>query len=184
MDTADEKEKERKRKDEIAVSNWQMHHQLKIDSLRQMDNIILLLGTGAFGVSIAFVSFLKEKPIDWWILLLSWMFLLAAIICTFLAHEANVKTSLRNQVLINQWRVNGGNSIRTDEMVIDEKMDTSKDPQVQVHDRETNKRRNAAKTLLILGIVSLILFAGINFYQNQVEQNKGNPPRWYYQYPR
>jgi uncharacterized integral membrane protein len=167
LDPEEKAWRENERLYKSAQANWNMHHQIKTDSFRAIDNIMLLVGTGSFGISIAFFAFLGSKIIDWPLIVISWSSLLVGIFLLAKAQEATANASLRNQHLINLWL--GANGKPSPELrgSIDENMDTSKDPQVKELEHKAKNRRDIAMWLLITGIVFLILFAAINFLHNQ-----------------
>lgn len=159
----------------IAITNWQMHQQIKTDSVKQMDNIILLVSTGSFGASILFLSYLKTGVVDWQLITFSWLFLLVALVYLFSAHEANAEVALRGQILINKIIKNNFASINTEDAKIDEYLDSSKDPKTKELNDKIIHRRNLAKWLLVAGMVSLVLFAALNFNHGQaIQQSRYN----------
>ncbi len=126
---------EDERRDDLSLKNWDMHHKIKTDSLKEIDHIVLLVSTGAFGISIAFLSFMRGQIIDWEIILASWTFFLFSICsCTGL-HLFNAWGSIRCQHLINHYRETKGKPSPSLVGSIKENMDTSQDPKVKKYDK-------------------------------------------------
>ena len=144
-----------------------MHHKIKVDAYKEIDRIILLVGTGSFGISIAFLSFMYGQIEAWYALVLSWLCILLSLSIMVRAHEANAQGSLRQQNLINLWRASKGSPDSELAKSIDVNLDTSRDSEVLRCAREARECRDNAKYFLSAGIFFLLLFAVINFaYRN------------------
>lgn len=140
----------------FAKSNWDMHHQLKTDYFKTMDDTLFLLVSGAFTISVSFLSITVGHT---WICLLdvAWGILLFCAWCRYKYYFCMGNLSLRNQILINHWITEG--PVNNDKMCIKENMDTSCDPEVKEWDRKSIWWRNTLEIMWIIGMSLMFIFA-------------------------
>ncbi len=162
----DEKEKHYH---EAAEKNFLMHHEIKNDAIKSINNIIFVVGTGTFVLSISIIGYFKTALAFPCLLIISWLCLLLAIIGNVAAQWYTVKASLRNQKLINQW-INSG--FKTPEKW---NMDTSSDPEIKKFTRIGYKLSKWVVILLILGLFMLFAFVSINLIVQNKQYQRQEP---------
>ena len=92
---------------DVSQRNLDSNAELKNNAYRSMNNIIFVVSTGAFVITISFISYLKIYIHASWLLLFSWVCLFLAIVFNFLAHWITSKMAIRANDLINEERKTG-----------------------------------------------------------------------------
>lgn len=150
---------------EVSDTNLEMHRQTKDSSHQAMNNILFVVSSGAFVLSISFIGNIKSVIAVPWVLIASWAFLITAIALNFAAHFFMIKQSNRQIKLINKERYDGFPNLNefNNEVV-------KKDEELKEIVRKGNQVNKAVLTFLSLGLVALIVFGAANL----LEQNKVN----------
>ena len=156
---------------DISLKNLEMHNEVSSNAYKTMNNIIFVISTGSFVLTISFISNLKTHIYFSYLLLISWLFLFLTIVFNFLAHWITAHSSNRKNELINEARISGfpdgGNFNKKHDL--DEKI---------IKYKKLSKIVNiCVLTFLPLGIISLIFFSWMNLTaQNKINliQNKVN----------
>jgi hypothetical protein len=132
------------------------------DIHKQVDSVIILIATGLFLLSINFiVGFNDNYLVNGWLLIISWLFILLAIIF----HVANLLTAARQRSYIVEASNRGEDVNKVARQ--DEKLKNLK--------WWSNASLYASMTTLLLSIALLTLFGILNFQRiNQI--NKDNIP--------
>jgi len=151
---------------DVSDTNLNRHSNNMMGAFQSMNNIIFIVSTGAFALTISFVGYIKTYIYNPLILLISWIFLFLAITFNFIAHWITAQLSKRSMELTNEWRSSGfpdpKNHIKN----------MANDKKIIRYKKMANIDNILVLIFLPLGIISLISFAWINFStQNNLNKN-------------
>lgn len=122
---------------------------------RGLDNIIFVIGTGLFVLSIDFILGSKGAPLQHrWLIVCSWVALVISIISHAVSYFFAIKASDYVQTKLNEWESHG----------FPQPFNLNSDPE-NTRIKECVVRANyISYTGLFVGIVLLLIFASINLY--------------------
>ena len=144
---------------EVSDKNLDMHRQTKDFSHQAMNNILFVVSTGAFVLSISFIGNIKTVIAMPEVLIMSWIFLIITVALNFFAHSLMIRQSNRQIKLLNQERYEGFPHLNEFNKQV---VKTDKELNEIVHKgKEVNK---AVITFLLLGLASLIIFGAANLF--------------------
>lgn len=86
---------------EINLRNFEAHEKSKQYGVSSINNIIFLISTGTFVLSISFIGYVKTILLHPKLLVLSWVLLAIAIAGNVVSHIVTIELAKRNQDLIN-----------------------------------------------------------------------------------
>lgn len=142
---------------DAAKRNWEMHQEIKAEAQRRVDHMLFLMNAGAFGISIAFLTFLNTTIVWGIVLMASWTMLGLSIHFMMQAHEAEAMSSFLNQVHLNMWITS-----KFTVPGVDWDMDTSEYQDILASDAKAKELRRSAKDIASVGFILLLLFAMAN----------------------
>lgn len=143
-------------KEEISRQNIAFQQKQVQESAKFINNIIFVVGTGTFVLSISFIGYLDTVILYPQLLVASWVFLFFAIVSTVASHAAAIFHSKRMIDLLNAHRSSG---FKTEWNMVDSGGD-------EIYLRLAkwgNGLYIVAGLTLIAGLIFLIFFAAINF---------------------
>ena len=166
---------DKERKDHlIQVSDINQERQTELGNTayRSMNNIIFVLSTGSFVLTISLIGYLKNYITHSYFLLISWCFLFLSITFNFLAHFVTAKIAERSFQLVNEERAHGfpydGD--------FNKKIDT--DDKIKKYRFRAKITTYVVLTSLPFAIITLIIFSWLNLISqnkiNELNQNKPN----------
>lgn len=149
---------------DVSMKNLEMHNEVMSNAYKTMNNIIFVVSTGSFVLTISFIGSLKTHIYYSFLLLISWIFLFFTITLNFVAHWITAQSSLRSNELTNEARTtgfpDGGNFNKKSKV-------DSKIIKYKIWAKIVN---TCVLVFLPLGIISLICFS----WMNLISQNKTN----------
>lgn len=149
---------------DVSQRNLDKNTEVANNAFRSMNNIIFVVGTGAFVLTISFIGYIKIHIYSSWLLLISWVCFLITITFNFLAHWITAKMALRSNELVNEERRSGF----SDNGDFNKKSDN--DEKMKTYKKRAKLINFFVLCSLPLGIITLIFFSWINLSL----QNKDN----------
>jgi hypothetical protein len=134
---------------------------------KALNNIVLLVGTGSFVLSVALITGLTEngRALDYhWVLIASWGLLLLSIISSGFRHIINLYRAGRAYDLLDEWGAGGFEG--------DHKLDTDKNMATLGFWAE--KLSWIAFGLMVFGVVALFVFGAANVLVMSTSESQPN----------